>query len=203
MPKRSPGIALTKDGNSISKWKMKTLSKKPGRKIVWIWAAESVGMFMRMTKLDEKVTAVKWNYLNLRTKLDLPAASKARPGAPPTNEDYIWNFSSTQISQTRPQRMLIKLFYQLPSNLRQFIITPEIKGNTAHHIKSEAVHISRWRGLGKCWKGEMVAKKWPNKYVLNDSAKKLVQVCSLLGPSFFDPKLTRLMHLLSYVSHSM
>ena len=65
-----------------------------------------------MTELDEKVTAVKWNYLNLRTKLDLPAASKARPGAPPTNVDYIWNFSSTQISQTRPPRMLIKFVLQ-------------------------------------------------------------------------------------------
>ena len=173
MPKRSPGIALTKDGNPISKWKMKTLSKKPGRKIVWIWAAESVGMFMRMTKLDEKVTAVKWNYLNLRTKLDLPAASKARPGAP-TNVDYIWNFSSTQISLTRPPRMLIKFF--LPTSLKSETIydhTRNQKGNTVHHIAYEAVQCPHQslEGGGQMLKGG----KWSQKMTQQIFSQKMAQ----------------------------
>ena len=45
-------------------------------------SCQNVCVRERMTRLDEKVTAVKWNYLNLRTKLDLPWASKARSGAP-------------------------------------------------------------------------------------------------------------------------
>ena len=62
---------------------MKTLSTKlAGKQSESDKLALSECENVRMTKLCEKVTAVKWNYLNLRTKLDFPAASKARPGAP-------------------------------------------------------------------------------------------------------------------------
>lgn len=61
---------------------MKTLSTKlAGKQSESDKLALSECENVRMTKLCEKVTAVKWNYLNLRTKLDLPA-SKGRPGAP-------------------------------------------------------------------------------------------------------------------------
>ena len=135
---------LWQRANSSSKWRMKSLSKKLGTKIVWTWQAECVMCEHFPNLFYEKVTVVKWNYLNLRTKLHLPG-SKRRPGAP--TWITFWIFS--RISSHQGFEAFTHL-YQIWGNLQPNKKSREILvlkfrihvRKPAHHSASEAFIIN-------------------------------------------------------------